>query len=223
MKKLYILFIPLLFAIAASGQPAADDEFRQFVSWGLIAGPNLTGYRMNVAGSEYAPDKTHCGLGLEAGALLEYHITTQWSMTLTATGNIERVRFSVNDSTDVLTTFGTDISASATYRLPLRQGTVLISAGPYTHFVFTSLMTGDGAIPNPYTRVISNDPHTGEASFAMNDFNAGFMFDAGYEFDSRWQVHLNLKWGVSDLLNYDSHELYTKPYKIGVLLSYSFQ
>ena len=55
-----------------------------------------------------------------------------------------------------------------------------------------------------------------------NDFNAGISLSVGYEFASHWQVHLCVDWGVTDMLNVDSHELYVKPYKIGCQVAYHF-
>lgn len=226
MKHLHLTVL-LLLAIGlpkvASSQTTDDtDENVQYVSWGLTAGPSLTDCRINLDSTTDAPDRTHAGIGVSAGAYLEYHITRQWSLQLAAEGALERIHAETNGADNALTTYSIGIRMPVCYRLEAKGGTWLFAAGPYSHFILGSSIGGDGTMENPFTRIIANDPRTGEPRFAMNDFNAGISLSAGYEFPSHWQVHLCVDWGVTDMLNVDSHELYVKPYKIGCQVAYHF-
>ncbi len=221
-KKFYSIIILTFISITSHAQTTDNiDEFRQYVNFAFGAGPNLMGYRINTNNTEYAPDHTIPSLGLDAGATLDYHITPLWSLLFNATGNIERVKLIKNDSTDCLTTYGMDLTVTAAYRKPLQKGVLILAAGPFAHFALANTIKGDGATPNPYTRIIATDPHTDEPTFAMSDFNAGITLALGYRFNNNLQITLNLKWGITDLLNYDSHDLYTKPYKITTQFSYN--
>lgn len=200
-----------------------QDENIQYVSWGITAGPNLTGCRANLDSTDGAPDRTYPALGFDVGAFLEYHITPRWSLQFAASGNILRVGTESNGLSNRLVTYGIGISVPVCYHIPVAHGSWFCTFGPYTHFVLASSISGDGPLDNPFTRVIANDPRTGEPQFALNDFNAGISFSLGYEFASHWQCQLLWNWGISDLLNVDSHELYVKPYKLACLIAYHFQ
>ncbi len=199
-----------------------SDENIQFVSWGITAGPNLTGCRVNLDSTDGAPDKTHPALGIDAGAFLEYHITPHWSLQFAAAGNIACVRTEIDGLSNRLTTYGTTLSMLVCHRWTAAKGFWFCTAGPFTHFIFANSISGEGALENPFTRVIANDPRTGEPQFAMNDFNAGIALNIGYEWNTHWQWQIYLDWGITDLLNVDSHDLYVKPYKLGILLAYHF-
>lgn len=227
MKNFFSFLIILIVCCSTTAWAQNDyedrDENVQYVSWGVLGGPNLTGCRVYLDSTDGAPDRTRPALGFNAGAFLEYHITPQWSLQFSASGDIERVETESKGLTNHLTTYGIGISVPVCFRMPVNQGTWFCSFGPYSHFVIASGISGDGTLDNPFTRVIANDPRTGEPQFALNDFNAGITLSLGYELASQWQCQLVCNWGISDLLNVDSHDLYVKPYKLGCLVSYHFQ
>lgn len=222
----YILIILTLFScatLAASAQTDSDIEngSQQYISWSLIGGPQLTGFRMNTNNEESLPKKARPLLGMDIGLSTEYNINNMWSLRFVVLGNIERTSVETNNHTNVITTFGTDILLPVVFRVPNRLGAWTFAAGPYTHFVLGSHTDDNTVLLNPYTRVVASDPRSGETNFALGSFNAGMTAAAGLDFGNRWQISLFLLWGVTDLLAADSHELYIKSYKTGVRFIYT--
>ncbi|MBP5516101.1 MAG: PorT family protein [Bacteroidales bacterium] len=224
IHRLLILLIPVLFAAPASAQQQNnEDENRQYVSWGIASGVNITGCRYDLTTATNVPDKVQASPGFEAGAFLEYHITRKWSLQMWTSGKIERVRLEKSGESNYLTTYGMDITIPVVYRIDANKGQWMLSTGPFSHFVIFNSISGEGSIENPYSRTIGTDPRTGEPRFALNDFNAGLAIAVGYEFKSHWQTRLEFKWGITDLLNVDSHDLYVKPYTVSLHVAYHFQ
>ena len=217
-----ILVILMTFAMTATAQYTEEAENIQYVSWGLVAGPNMSGCRMALDSTDGAPDQTHPCLGFDAGGFLEYHITPRWSLQFQALGALERTATSKDGLDNLIAPLGINISAAVCHRYEKAEGTWLVTMGPYTHFMMWNDIYGEGNLENPFTRIISSDPRTGEPRFAMTDFCAGLEIAIGYEFASHWQIRGFLMWGITDLLNVDSHDLYVKPYKAGCLVAYHF-
>ena len=88
--------------MAASQTDDYTDENIQYVSWGITAGPSLTDCRISLDNTTDAPDRTHAGMGVSAGAYLEYHITRQWSLQLAAEGALERIHAETNGDDNAL-------------------------------------------------------------------------------------------------------------------------
>lgn len=218
-RAIYILFLLTVTAANAVCQTdTGDAEFRQYTSWNVALGPNLTTYRIDLGNAEDAPDKVRPGLGIDCGGALDYHITRDWSLQMGLLGNIERIGLQKEEDKTTLTAFGLDLALQATWR----NGKGLsVAAGPYTHFVYASA-TSDQSMPNPYHRGFADDPRTDEPLFAIGDLNAGLAITAACNIAGQWQIVLDFKWGVTDLLNTDSHRLYVRPFKTGLRISYSF-
>lgn len=216
---LYILFLLILTAVNAVCQTdTSNTEFHQYTSWNVEYGPNLTTYHINLRNTEDAPDKVKPGFGFDAGGALDYHITRNWSLQMGLLGNIERFGLQKDEDLSILTTFGIDLALQATWR---NGKGMSLAVGPYTHFVYAST-TSNQSIPNPYHRGFADDPRTDEPLFAIGDLNAGLALTAGYNIAEQWQIVLDFKWGVTDLLNTDSHKLYVRPLKIGLRIGYCF-
>lgn len=224
IKILILIFCigPFLPTYAQTTTCDTCDDNLQFVSWGITAAPNLVGYRFNLEDSPDNPDRIYPNIGFDAGAFFEFHINRHWSLQMAASGDLERILLIKNDTSNHLTTIGMDIEILACYRLWKKSGAWFAKLGPYTHFVFYNHINSNGNISNLYTRILANDPRTGEPRFLMNDFNAGLSVSLGWESKSHWEYALNMKWGVSDLLNQESHTYFIKPYHIGFQLSYHF-
>jgi hypothetical protein len=217
MKRIVLALLLVQIPIFAFAQSNLDDDEpnRQIVSWGLFGGPSLSGYTSGPNDTLYSKPS----VGLDVAAYLAYHISDRWHLQLATALNLERIGISspVNGNR-MLTTFGLDIFLPLMYRLPTADGTWLIGAGPYCHFVFGSDVN-QGL--NPYHHRVSVDPVTGKPRFALCDFNSGVDIIAGYEFRSGWMLRLDGKIGFTDLLNYEAAG-YLLPYKITVSLGYCF-
>lgn len=225
MKRYIIIILSFVFCAspAASAQTDSDieNDSQQTISWSLTGGVQLTGFRMNTDNEESLPKEARPMLGMDLGLFTEYQINNMWSLRFAVIGNIERTSVMIGNHTNVITTFGTDILMPVVVRVPNRLGSWTFAAGPYTHFVLGSRTDDNNALLNPYTRVVANDPRSGETNFALGSFNAGMTASAGFDFGNRWQISVYVLWGVTDLLAADSHELYIKSYKSGLRLIYT--
>lgn len=218
-RALYILLFLLITANIAVGQTyTAEMEFHQYTGWSISLGPNITSYRINMQNSTDAPDKVTPAFGIDGGAAMEYHISPEWSIQTGAMGSIERIGLRKDDGKTTLTTFGIDLALQACWRNGKK---LMLAVGPYTHFVFGSI-TANSTIPNPYRRGFADDPRTNEPLFALGDLNAGLALTAGYKMTDNWQIVFDFKWGVTDMLNTDSHSMYVRPFKIGLRVEFCF-
>lgn len=222
MRKNIFTIISLIILIASADAQNADssDLFRQYTSWSLTAGPNLGGYRYNLQSTDYAPDYIRPALGADAGAAISYHITRNWRLQMTALATIERARIVTDEPTAVITTGGTDIMVQAGYSFDLNNISLQLLAGPYTHFIVFS-HSSNHSVANPYSRTNTNNPRTDNPIFALGDLCAGAAMTLAVHIDRKWQMAVDLKWGITDLLNVDSHKLHVRPYKITLRASYS--
>lgn len=223
MRKnlLTIILSFIIIASAAAQKTDSSDLFRQYTSWSITAGPNLNGYRYSLKSTDYAPDRIRPAFGVDAGAAISYHITRDWQLQMTALATIERAHIANNELTAMLTTGGTDISVQAGYRFGNDGISFQLLAGPYTHFTIFS-HSSDHSVSNPYSRTNTNNPRTDNPLFALGDLCAGAALTMAVLTKRKWHTAVDLKWGITDLLNADSHKLFVKPYKIALRASYSF-
>lgn len=214
-KSFYIvaLFCALLMPLAS----VHAQEHRQYVSWGIVGGPNISSYIMRVdplLRDTLIADSVLSSMpatGLSLGLFFDYHITPQWYLQANGSFSLEQATLRYNNYHSHMLTLGTDLGLSVFYRHPWRGGHLLVALGPYCHFVFYSAGT-EGF--NLYRRQVYTDPATGKARFAMSDIHAGLAFTLGYEFADRWIVQVDSRFGVTDILNLDSPGTYVYPFKV---------
>ena len=80
-----------------------------------------------------------------------------------------------------------------------------------------------GYISNEDLEVVYTDPVTGKARFALSDIHAGLALAVGYEFKNMWQIQLDARMGITDILNLETSGTYVYPYKVSLLVGYHFQ
>lgn len=213
MKR--ILFIIAIFLLISTNLQAQEEQ-RQYVSWGIVGGPNVSSYIMRVdpmlrdtliADSAL---RSLPSIGLSLGAFLDYHITDRWYLQFNVIGSLEQSTLVYANHHSHMLTLSADVGLSIFYRKPWHDGHLLFSFGPFCHFVCYSEAT-EGI--NLYQRQIYSDPVTGKARFALSDIHAGLAVTVGYEFAQRWLVQIEIKGGVTDILNIDTPGTYVYPYK----------
>ena len=227
--KRYFLVILLLF----STLPAARAQYfdydldeeeanRQYVSWGYAGGPWLAAYRIHL------PD--HLGgdslqalpsLGLGGDVFLDYHISDRWRVRLTTGLVLDRARLKGPSSARTLTTFGIDVMLPLIYRFDVGRGTLLAMLGPYSRFVVGSHITGGGT--SPFELQVATDPATGEPRFALDSWLSGLALGLGYETRRGLSVALDVRIGMTDMLNAVGAEGYVLPYAVGISVGHHFQ
>lgn len=231
-KTIYIIAILSLFGCHFSVLHAQtevwgdDNDHHQTVSMGLLGGPNVSAFIMRVdplLRDTLIMDSVLSAtpaIGFDIGAFFEYQITRQWSVQLNGRMGMDRATLSYSDHRSHMLTLGTDFSLPVLYRTPLSSGQLFFSVAPFCHFVFYSYVN-EGI--NLYRRQIFTDPVTGKDRFALSDIHAGLAFAVGYEFENRWQVQLDTRVGITDILNLETPGTYVYPYKVSILVGYHFQ
>lgn len=195
---------------------AQEEQQRQYVSWGVMGGPNISAYIMRVdplLRDTLIADSVLSSMpatGLSFGLFFDYHITDRWLLQLSGDFALQQATLRYADHHSHILTFGTDVGLSVLYRTPWHGGHLLFSVGPYCHFVLYSDAT-EGV--NLYRRQILVDPVTGKPRFAMSDIHAGAALSVGYEFANHWFVQLEAKMGVTDILNLETPGTYVYPYR----------
>ncbi|MCR5193093.1 MAG: PorT family protein [Bacteroidales bacterium] len=221
--QIVLLAASLLYTNYATAQYDDDEnEFRQYTSWGVAWGPNITNYNLKMDSGQEVPDRVSPSIGAEAGIQLDYHISEVWGVELSTSANMEHIVLHKNDMDPHLLTFGLDIAVLATtwHTKPLNG--LQLGLGPYTHFVMANMMTGSTAMANPYTRVVGINPRTNEPTFALGNFNAGLELAAALDFNYQWAVRLEVKYGITDLLTTDIQRMYVRPLKVALMAYYKF-
>lgn len=216
MKKILVI-AAIVSIISFQFSISHAQEQRQYVSWGIVGGPNLSSYIMRVdplLRDTLIADTVLNSLpatGLSLGFFLDYHITDRWYLQFFGGGALEQSTLRYNDHHSHMLTIGIDLGLSVFYRHPWREGNLLFALGPYCHFVPYSAAT-EGI--NLYSRRIRIDPVTGKSYFAMSDIHAGLCATIGYEFAQRWVVQLDGKFALTDILNLETPGTYVYPFKI---------
>lgn len=223
MRKNLLIIILLTIAVGFAAAQDADSvsQFRQYTSWSIAVGPNLSGYRYNLTTADNAPDRILPALGADAGVAISYHITPDWQLQLSALATLERAHLFDDDQTAVLATGGVELVLQARYEISIRGIRLQMLAGPYTHFTALSHCSNH-IIANPYSRTNANNPRTENVLFALGDLCAGAALTLAVPTGKNWLTALDLKWGITDLLNADTHSLYIKPYKIAICVGRLF-
>lgn len=199
-----------------------DDVLRQqYTSWTLIAGPNLGGFRSNLENTDNAPDRITPALGADIGAAISYHIASNWQLRLAVLASLERSRIQKDDQSATLSSIGGDIVLQAGYTIPLDDIRLLVLCGPYTRFIVAD-NSNNHLIANPFRRDVADNPRTGNPLFALGDLGAGAALTLAVQFRTNWQIGIDTRWGITDLLNADSHSLYVKPYKLALFAAKEF-
>lgn len=231
MKKeiILILISTLLYAVSFAGKNLAaqnsrtdDEDYIQHTTWGFATGANLLNYSLNLEYAVDAPDKTKPGIGAELGFFLDYHISDSWALRFAPSTGIEHINLYKGEDDGHLITFAAEFAISMEYTFKIQNSEFNINLGPYTHFVIASTLYGSDNLVNPYSRTIASDPITEKPNFAIGDLNSGLALSLAYQLPSLWFLQLDLKYGVTDLLNADSHRLYFRPFKAVISLGHRF-
>lgn len=215
MKKIALLLV----ACCLSCSLVQAQEQRQYVSWGIVGGPNISSYIMRVdplLRDTLIADTILSSLpatGIDIGMFLDYNITNEWYLQANGTATLEQATLRYSDHHSHMLTLGADAGLSVFYRHPWRGGHFLVGFGPYFHFVLYSAAT-EGI--NLYRRQIYTDPVTGKSRFAMSDIHAGLGLTMGYEFAQHWLVQLEGRFGITDILNLETPGTYVYPFKIAL-------
>ena len=233
MKKIFVIaaiLLPFTFPLspcyAQTEVWGDDDDHRQTISWGLQGGGNISSFVMRVdplLRDTLIMDSVLSatpGVGVDVGAFFEYHITRRWSVQLNGRLGMDRTTLSFSTHRSHMLTLGTDFSLPVIYRVPSSSGNLFFSVAPFCHFVFYSYV--DEGI-NLYRRQVYTDPVTGKVRFALSDIHAGVALAVGYEFENRWQLQLDARMGITDILNLETPGTYVYPYKVSLLVGYRFE
>ena len=223
-KKIIILFL-LSSCLCAAAQEASDslDDFRQHTTWGFVTGPNILNYSLNLESTTGSPDRSKPGLGAELGLFLDYHISEPWAIRFIPSAGMEHVNLYKGDDDGHLFTFAIEMAMALEYTHPLHKGSLNVAAGPYSHFVLASTLYGSDNLTNPYSRTTASDPYTEQPTFAMGDLGAGLLFFTAYELPSAWFIQVDVRYGITDMLNADSHCLYVRPFKAVIAFGRRFR
>ena len=219
MKKKILIATIVSFLGFQFADLRAQEEQRQYVSWGFAMGPNISSYIMRVdplLRDTLIADSMLSALpatGLSLGVFLDYHITDEWCLQANGTLSLEQATLRYADHHSHMLTLGADAGLSVFYRHPWRGGNAFVGFGPFFHFVLYSAGTED---INLYRRHLYNDPVDGKTHFAMSDIHAGLNLTLGYEFPSRWFLQMEGRFGVTDILNLSTPGTYVYPYKVVV-------
>lgn len=231
-KALFLVAIISFFNFQFSTSQAQTDvwgddyDHPQYVSWGVMGGPNISSFVMRVdplLRDTLIMDSVLSAtpaVGFDMGGFFEYHITRTWSVQLNGRVGMDRATLRYSDHRNHMLTLGADFSLPVIYRTPLSTGHLIFSMAPFCHFVFYSYV--DEGI-NLYRRQIYTDPITGKDRFALSDIHAGIALAVGYEFENNWQVQLDARMGITDILNLETPGTYVYPYKVSLLVGYHFQ
>lgn len=222
MKKTILILAAIVTLVASPSSLRAqawydDEPQHQYVSWGLLAGPNLSSFIMRVdplLRDTLIMDSVLSSLpssGLTLGLFFDYHISDSWTLQVNGNLSWEQSILRYNDRHSHLLALGTDVGLAVRYRQPWRSGHIFYALGPYCHFVLYS--SGTEGI-DLYRRQIYTDPVTGKDRFAMSDIHAGVSLAVGYEFRNNWLVQLEGRMGVTDILNLETPGTYVYPYKV---------
>lgn len=203
---LCLFLIALMLPTALLAQDGYDDEpeaNRQYVSWGVTAGPNISGYRIGLHDIEGHSVQPSFGFG--ADAFLEYHISDPWRLRLDVGPSIDHVIVDRSNKAAICV----DVALPVILRLPTpRRCAWVIGAGPYSHF--------DAIGNNAPMTIVGSDQQA-------DNFNSGLAILVAYETPSHWQLQAVCHWGMTNLLNSESHNGYILPYKIAFSIGHHFQ
>ena len=219
-----LLIFNFQFSILNS-QPSPDD-YSQHTSWGFTTGANLLSYSLNLESAVGAPDRATPGLGADFGLFLDYHVSEAWAIRFAPSASMEHIRLYKNNDDGHLISFALDLSIALEFSFEhssiqaIKHSSILL--GPYTHFVLASTLYGSDYLTNPYSRYVADDPVTERPYFAMGDLSSGLLLAFAYQLPSSWFLQLDLKYGITDLLNTDTHRLYVRPFKISLSAGHSF-
>lgn len=214
-KNLYLLIIMIVLSLPVYAQDDTYDTERQYTSWSIIAGPTLSGYRFNPEQADNAPDQISAGIGGDIGTAISYHIAPHWQLRMTAQGYLERCTMIYDDQQSVLSSEGIDLILQAAYSFDINGKNLLVFLGPYTHFILAS-NSSNHLISNPFKQSVSINPRTGKPLFAMGDTGAGAAMTLMMQFDKKWHIALDIRLGISDMFNSESHNTFIKPYKFAL-------
>lgn len=227
MTKRISLIIALLLTVATpvSAQQFSldDDTFHQHLSWGITVSPTLTGWRHNLDTLSSAPSQIRTALGVDAGFFFNFHVTPVWNLIFGGNFALEQISLKNNNNSDHLLSLGTDIDFLLAYNIPTNSFCWQLALGPYTHFMHLDLSANPSK--HSFSRTFAFDNRNGEPYFLLGDFNAGLTFQASIfkqngtsqnKQSHKWHYFCKLRWGITDILNVDSHRLYVRPYKIAV-------
>lgn len=222
MKKCLLILAIISSLISLFPTLKAQEPFRQHLSWGVSAAPNISGWRHNLDTLTSAPKSISPSLGLDCGFFFDFHITPDWDLLFGSGLALERLKLKTNDITDHLTTLGIDIELLLAWTPNFQLPTInfQLSVGPYTHFMLGNL--SDDPEMHPFSRTFGYARLNSEPFFLLGDFNAGLTFQATCQLPSDWQLFYKLRWGLTDLLNIDSNELYVKPFKMSLGVAFHF-
>ena len=223
MKRFIILLfltIQSSFLYSIKAQDTLDD-FRQHTTWGFTTGVNILNYSLNLESAVGAPDRAAPGIGSEAALFLDYHISQPCALRFAPSIGMEHINLYKGNDDGHLFTFVLELGIAFEYSIPLQSSRQLnILFGPYSHFVLASTLYGSDELRNPYSRTTvsvvtdsQTDPVIEQPSFAIGDLNSGIALAVAYQMQSLWFIQLDLKYGITDLLNTDSHRLYVQPFK----------
>lgn len=195
---------------------AQEEEQRQYVSWGVVGGPNISAYIMRVdplLRDTLISDSVLSSMpatGLSFGLFFDYHITDRWLLQFSGDFALQQTTLRYIDHHSHMLTFGVDVGLSVVYRAPWYNGNIFFSVGPYCQFMLYSAASEGVSL---YRRQVLVDPVTGKPRFALSDIHAGAALAVGYEFSGNWFVELEGKIGVNDILNLKTPGTYVYPYR----------
>lgn len=213
-KTIFILMLALVVASHAQDNAVTKPKY---VNWGVSVGPSVTSFAMQLPASFTEPLKVQPGLGLELGGYMDYNLSSLCTMQFSAMTGCERVHLLNGTANDVLMPHTIDIAIKFGLRLPLGSSKLLISAGPYSQFVYACPTYGTNNLENPFTRQINN-----EGDMALNDFHSGAAASLGVEVKDGWQLMLNYGIGLTNILNVRSSDSYVLPQKLGLTIGRRF-
>lgn len=217
MRRFTIIFFLFSFLFSAASAQDTLDDFRQHTTWGFTTGANILDYSLNLESAVGAPDRAAPGLGAEAALFLDYHISEPWALRFAPSLGMEHINLYKGADDGHLFSFVLELGIALEYTFKQSNNQILkhtsILFGPYSHFVLASTLYGSDNLRNPYSRTIAADPVTEQPSFAMGDLNSGINLSIAYQMPLAWFLQLDLKYGITDLLNADSHRLYVRPFK----------
>lgn len=215
MKRFILIILTTFFCSLCSIVKCQDsiDDYRQHTTWGFATGVNMLNYSLNLESAVGAPDRAAPGLGAEMGLFLDYHISEPWAFRFAPSVGMEHINLYKGDDDGHLFTFALELGMALGYTINHKLSTINFNFGPYSHFVLASTLYGSENLTNPYSRTNTSDPVTEEPSFAIGDLSAGIALSVAYQLPSLWFFQMDLKYGITDMLNADSHRLYVRPFK----------
>lgn len=215
MKKIILTIMLLAIFISVNSQEDSINTMRQYTSWSILAGPNISGYRSDLQNIDNIPDRIQPSLGADLGAAISYHIAPRWQLRLQTMASLERSRFYKNEQRSIITVCGVDLALQVGYTIDIKDAQLHILTGPYTHFILSS-RSSNHLISDPFSRTVADNPRTDNYLFAMGESGAGCAMTLVMQFKNKWLLALDTRLGISDLLNAETSRLYIKPYRIAL-------